>query len=73
MPDRPEMRSVYSSAVDRVGYDEEQHELHVEWSDGKRSIYSDVPPPVADQVQNAWSVGKALHQMVKGNYGHRYG
>jgi hypothetical protein len=67
------MRDVYSSHVGRIGYDAETKELHVQWQDtGKTSIYSGVPPAVADATMNAWSVGKALTADVKKFYPHRY-
>lgn len=70
----PPMTQVFSSAVEAIGYDAENAELHVQWSGGsqRRSIYSGVPLETADAVMTAWSVGQALHQMVKANYKHRY-
>lgn len=65
-------RAVYSSHVDRIGYDQQTKELRVKWDTGKTSVYSGVPPDVADTVSNSWSVGQALTQMVKGTYSHRY-
>ena len=67
------MRSVYSSHVNQIGYDAETGELHVMWDTGKTSVYSGVPPEVADEVSNSWSVGKALTASIKGKYAHRYG
>lgn len=70
-----ESKSVYSSHVDTVSYDDEKQELSVRWDTGKTSIYSGVPPYVANEVMNSWSVGKALHSLIKNNdaYPHRYG
>lgn len=68
----PVMREVYSSTVDRVGYDAESGELLVQWRDGKTSAYEGVPQHVADEAQNSWSVGKFLHQTVKPAFRHRY-
>lgn len=70
---RPVMVDVYSSHVARIGHDAQSGELHVEWDTGKMSVYSGVPAAVAEQVQNAWSVGSALREHVKGVYSHRYG
>ena len=67
------MRDVFSSHVNQVGHDPETNELHVAWDNGKTSIYSDVPPEKFEQVANSWSVGKALHQMIKPSHPHRYG
>ncbi|HEX3524979.1 MAG TPA: KTSC domain-containing protein [Stellaceae bacterium] len=68
----PVMQSVYSSHVSRIGYDSDEHELIVEWDTGKVSAYSDVPPDVADEAMNAWSVGTFLNNSVKKRYEHRY-
>jgi hypothetical protein len=67
----PAMRSVYSTSVNAVGYDEENAELYVEWHSGRVSIYSGVPLIVFDQVSNAPSVGSAMLE-VKKQYKHRY-
>lgn len=66
-------RDVHSEVVERVGYDIDTSELFVTWRRGGRtSIYSDVPPDVANQAATAWSVGKFLDEKVKGTYPHRY-
>jgi hypothetical protein len=67
-----EMKSVYSSHVDAVGYDEETGDLIVRWQSGKTSAYADVPEEVAKRVMSAPSVGEALHEEIKGSYDHRY-
>jgi hypothetical protein len=69
-----EMRSVYSSHVDAIGYDPETEELHVKYSSGRTAVYDGVPPTVADTVQSSvvWSIGEALHAHVRGKYRHRY-
>ena len=66
------MRDVFSSHVDKIGYDPGASELVVTWDSGKTSIYTGVPAGVAENVMNSWSVGKALTETVKGQYGHRY-
>jgi hypothetical protein len=68
----PPMRSIYSSHVDSVGYSAETQELYVTWDTGKTSVYSGVPPKLADEVTNSWSVGKALTAQVKSVFPHRY-
>lgn len=68
----PVMRAVTSSHINRTGYDAETQEFHVQWTDGKTSVYEGVPAGVADSVQNSWSVGKALRESIKGAYKHRY-
>lgn len=61
-----------SSSVRTVGYDEAARSLHVEWANGRVSVYSDVPPSLADDVSRSWSVGKALREQVIPHYEHRY-
>jgi hypothetical protein len=71
-----EMRSVYSSHVDEIGYDPDTEELHVKYDTGKTAVYEGVPMTVAAAVgavgQSPPSIGKALHAHVRGKYGHRY-
>ena len=72
MPDLPPMRDVFSSHVSRVGYSADTQELYVTWDTGKTSVYSGVPPDVANQTMNSWSVGSALTSDIKANFPHRY-
>ena len=73
MPDNlPDMRPVQSRNAAAVGYDAESQEFYVEWHAGKTSVYSSVPANVAADVQNAPSVGQAVHQILKPTYQHRY-
>lgn len=68
----PQMRSVFSSHIESIGHDPETNELHVKYQNGRTSIYEGVPADLADTVSNSESVGSAIHQMIKGQYGHRY-
>lgn len=68
----PDMKMVYSSTVDSIGYDPDTQEVHVKWQSGKVSVYSDVPPSKAFEVMNAPSVGKAIHEMLKPDHDHEY-
>jgi hypothetical protein len=68
-----EYQDVYSSNIDKIGYDEERKELHVIWKGSdKHSIYSNVPPETAKQATNSYSVGKAITSDIKPNFSHRY-
>lgn len=61
----------YSSHIDAIHY--EGGALVVEWQNGSRTIYSGVPPDVAQRVlssQNA-SYGQALHTHIRGRYPHK--
>jgi hypothetical protein len=67
-----EMREVYSSAVQEIGY--EDGKLVVVWKrSGKTSTYTGVPPELAQQVMNAPSIGQALRESVQNQYAHGYG
>jgi hypothetical protein len=65
-------QSVFSTMVKEVAYDSDAQELRVTWNSGRTSAYSDVPEDIAHQVANAPSVGQAINQMIKDQYGHRY-
>jgi hypothetical protein len=65
-------KQVHSSHVDKIGYDPDNQTLVVVYKTGKTSVYQSVPQDIADQVMNSYSVGQALHNLVKGVYGHEY-
>lgn len=68
----PEMREVYSSSADAVGYDPFLQELWVRWAkSGKVSIYYGVPPEVGEDLHKQASVGEVLMK-VKATYRHGY-
>ena len=67
-----EMKQVFSSNVEAVGYDAADGALYIQWKSGKTSRYNDVPPSVAQQAQTAHSVGQYVHANVKGQYEHQY-
>lgn len=72
-----QMKSVFSSHIAKVGYDEASQELHVEFQQkgqkaAQTAVYSGVPPDVAKMVVDAPSVGSALHELIKGKYAHGY-
>ena len=68
----PWSKSVYSSNVSEVAYDEETKELTITWTRGKRSIYSGVPEELAIDLSNAPSVGSMLNSEIKNSFPHRY-
>jgi hypothetical protein len=65
-----EMRQVYSSHVDSIGF--ENGELTVTWASGRTSVYSGVSESTANEVMSSASVGSALRELVKGQYSHKY-
>lgn len=67
----PKMKNVYSSHIDRVGYDDEEGLLHVHFSNGSEVAY-DVPSHVAASVLDAPSIGEELHRTVRGKFGFTY-
>ncbi len=72
MPD-PEMRSVFSSHIDEIGYTPDVEEFHVVFSNGRRVVYDGVPSDVAARVLSSASIGEALHSEIKSQgYKHRY-
>lgn len=62
----------YSSHVDSISYDADKLELTVNYTTGKSATYSGVPVRVFREINSAPSIGKALHQMVKGKYSFTY-
>jgi len=67
-----EMKSVFSSHVEEIGYDEETGDLIVVWKSGKTSAYAGVPDELARRTMNAASIGSALRDDIKPNFAHRY-
>ena len=65
-------KSVFSSNVQEVGYDDESGSLLITWNTGKRSAYAGVPEDLAVQVSKAASVGSFLNSDIKPFYSHRY-
>ena len=64
------MKKIFSSWISGVDYDAKASELTVEYKSGARTVYRDVPQPVAEQVLSAPSVGEALHRFVRGRFDH---
>lgn len=68
----PEMKPVYSSQVNAIGYDSSTGDLYVTFKNDRTAVYSDVPADIAGQVMDAGSVGITLNNMVKDVYTFRY-
>lgn len=74
----PEMKTVQSSRVFQMGYDEQQKALYVRftpskrWPAGRVAIYHGVPPETADAVVNAPSIGQAMDISIKGIFQFSY-
>lgn len=67
-----QMKRVFSSHINGVGYDIDSKELAVEFKDGRTAVYMDVPSDVAQMVVDAPSVGSALHRFIKGRFAFGY-
>ena len=74
----PDMRPVFSSHIDSVGYDADLAELHVRFQpsrnhpNGRTAVYKDVPPHIGNGVLTAPSIGTALHFAIRGRFGFGY-
>ncbi len=64
----PEMKSVSSSNVSEVGYNEETQEVYVRFLNGSLYIYKGVPKHEYEGLLNAPSVGSYLHRNFKNVY-----
>ena len=62
-----EMKSVDSSNISAVGYDERLKKLHIEFSSGTY-MYHDVPKDVYEDLLSAPSKGKFVHKSIRGTY-----
>lgn len=67
-----DLRRVFSSHINAVGYDPGSKELQVEFSNGRTAVYQDVPSDIAKMVTDAPGVGVALNQYIKGRYAFGY-
>lgn len=63
-----ELIPVYSSNIKAIGYHELESTLFVEFKNGKRYAYYNVPEEVYNNLLNANSVGSYYHQNIKGKY-----
>jgi hypothetical protein len=65
-------RSVFSSHISTVGYDDASGNLTVAYQNGKTSVHAGVPPDVAAKVMGSASIGQALHKHIRGRFDHSY-
>jgi hypothetical protein len=66
------LKPVESSNIQAMGHDPETHDFLVRWKDGKVSVYSDVPDPIARQVLESASAGRAVRSTLVPNFRHNY-
>lgn len=64
------MVPVSSSNVDAVGYDSDKQQLHVRYKNGGTYAYHGVSPEKHIALMGAPSIGKHLHDHIKGRHAH---
>jgi len=60
-----------SSVIRRFVYDQTEHQLWVEFTTGRRYVYSDVPRDVADTFRSAFAKGVYFNTRIRDHYPHR--
>ena len=60
-----------SSVIRRFVYDQSEHRLWVEFTTGRRYVYSDVPEEVADAFRSAFSKGIYFNSRIRDCFPHR--
>lgn len=63
------MIDVESSNVSKIGYDDTNSRLHVQFKNGAKYVYDSVPRHKFDEMTGAESVGQYLNTHIKGTYG----
>jgi KTSC domain len=61
-------KSVKSSFIDSLSYDDEKNILHMQFTNGTVTSHYDCPKEVFDGMCEAQSVGKHYHQHVRGRF-----
>ena len=62
------MISVVSSTIARVGYDSGVHDLVIEFNNGKKYTYHDVPQTIWSQLMKASSPGSFFAENIRDRY-----
>lgn len=60
-----------SSVIRRFAYDQAEHELWVEFTSGRRYVYSEVPEEVATTFRSAFAKGVYFNSRIRDRYPHR--
>lgn len=68
MADEREFKSVESSTISGVHYDEAERRLHIRFKNGGEYSYADVDPGVHDDLMSAESIGKHFHKHIRGKF-----
>lgn len=64
----PKMKSVKSSNIDSIGYNESKKQLFVKFRNDTIYVYKDVPIEVWENFQNAESKGKFVYYELRNMY-----
>ncbi len=60
-----------STVIRRFAYDQSAGDLWVEFVTGRRYVYSQVPPEVADAFRSAFAKGVYFNTRIRDRYPHR--
>ena len=60
-----------STVIRRFVYDETEHRLWIEFTTGRRYVYSNVPQEVADAFRSAFSKGVYFNTRIRDNFPYR--
>ena len=60
-----------STVIRRFVYDETKQNLWVEFTSGRKYVYSDVPEEVASTLRSAFAKGVYFNSRIKDRYPHR--
>ena len=59
---------VVSSVINKVGFNETDHDLFIEFKSGKQYLYHEVPKDEFDSLVNAESVGEYFAENIKEDF-----
>jgi KTSC domain len=65
------LKAVPSSVIRRFVYDEMESDLWVEFTTGRRYVYSGVPQEVADALRGAFAKGVYFNTRIRDRFPHR--
>jgi lysyl-tRNA synthetase class 2 len=60
-----------STVIRRFVYDETEGNLWVEFTTGRKSVYSDVPEEVANALRSAFAKGVYFNTRIRDHFPHR--
>jgi death on curing protein len=63
-----QMKVTRSSAIAGIAYDSDRKVLRLEYTNGRRYNYFDVPPEVYEELLDAKSAGEFVNRVIKPNY-----